>query len=65
VKTIRFYCDEGLIDPARRSDRCFRLFGPEVGADLTFIRTLRSLQISLLDVVKSLDSRRAVRRTLR
>ena len=59
VKTIRFYCDEGLIHPASRSNGGFRLFGPDVFADLTFIRTLRALEIPLPDVLKILESRRS------
>lgn len=59
VKTIRFYCAEGLIEPASRSEGGFRLFGPNVFADLTFIRTLRALEIPLPDVLKILESRRS------
>lgn len=59
VKTIRFYCDEGLIHPTSRSEGGFRLFGPDVFADLTFIRTLRALEIPLPDVRKILETRRS------
>jgi DNA-binding transcriptional MerR regulator len=59
VKTIRFYCDEGLIHPASRSDGGFRLFSPDVFEELTFIRTLRALEIPLPDVMKILESRRS------
>ena len=59
VKTIRFYCDEGLIHPASRSDGGFRLFSPDVFDELTFIRTLRALEIPLTDVLKILESRRS------
>ena len=59
VKTIRFYCDEGLIHPASRSDGGFRLFSPDVFEELTFIRTLRALEIPLPDVLKILESRRS------
>jgi MerR family copper efflux transcriptional regulator len=59
VKTIRFYCDEGLIHPASRSDGGFRLFSPAVFEELTFIRTLRALEIPLPDVLKILESRRS------
>ena len=52
VKTIRFYCDEGLIQPTSRSDGGFRLFNPEALNDLAFIRTLRGLDIPLPDVMK-------------
>ncbi len=59
VKTIRFYCDEGLIHPASRSDGGFRLFSSDVFEELTFIRTLRALEIPLPDVMKILESRRS------
>lgn len=59
VKTIRFYCDEGLIHPASRSGGGFRLFSPDVFDELTFIRTLRALEIPLPDVLKILESRRS------
>ncbi len=59
VKTIRFYCDEGLIHPASRSVGGFRLFSPDVFDELTFIRTLRALEIPLPDVLKILESRRS------
>jgi DNA-binding transcriptional MerR regulator len=59
VKTIRFYCDEGLIHPASRTDGGFRLFSPDVFEELTFIRTLRALEIPLPDVLKILESRRS------
>ena len=59
VKTIRFYCDEGLIQPTSRSDGGFRLFNPEALNDLAFIRTLRGLDIPLHDVMKILESRRS------
>ncbi|MCP9808536.1 MerR family transcriptional regulator [Cyanobium sp. HWJ4-Hawea] len=59
VKTIRFYCDEGLIHPDSRSDGGYRLFDPKVFKDLSFIRTLRDLDISLADVMKILESRRS------
>ena len=58
VKTIRFYCDEGLIHPVSRTGGGFRLFSPDVFAELTFIRTLRALEIPLPDVMKILESRR-------
>ena len=59
VKTIRFYCDEGLIQPTSRSDGGFRLFNPEALNDLAFIRTLSGLDIPLPDVMKILESRRS------
>jgi MerR family copper efflux transcriptional regulator len=41
VKTIRFYCDEGLLQPKGRSDAGYRLFDDENLAELTIIRALR------------------------
>ena len=58
VKTIRFYCDEGLIHPISRSEGGYRLFGEEVFAELTLIRTLKALEIPLHDVSRILESRR-------
>lgn len=59
VKTIRFYCDEGLIDPISRSEGGYRLFGEEVFAELALIRTLRAMDIPLQDVTRILESRRS------
>ena len=58
VKTIRFYCDEGLIHPIKRSQGGYRLFGEEVFAELTLIRTLKAMEIPLHDVTRILESRR-------
>lgn len=59
VKTIRFYCDEGLIQPVGRSDGGYRLFNEEVLVDLSLIRTLRAMEIPLQDVGQILTSRRS------
>ena len=59
VKTIRFYCDEGLIHPISRSEGGYRLFGDEVFAELTLIRTLKAMEIPLQDVRQILESRRS------
>ena len=59
VKTIRYYCDEGLIRPICRSDGGYRLFGDEVFAELTLIRTLKAMEIPLQDVRQILESRRS------
>ena len=50
VKTIRFYCDEGLIQPIGRSHGGYRQFGEEVFAELSLIRTLRAMELPLQDV---------------
>jgi MerR family copper efflux transcriptional regulator len=59
VKTIRFYCDERLIHPIRRSEGGYRLFGDAVLAELALIRTLKAMDIPLQDVTRILDSRRS------
>ncbi len=59
VKTIRFYCDEGIIHPMGRSQGGYRLFGEEVFAELTLIRTLKAMDIPLQDVTRILQSRRS------
>ncbi len=59
VKTIRFYSEEGLIHPIGRSEGGYRLFGEEVFAELTLIRTLKAMEIPLQDVRQFLESRRS------
>ncbi len=59
VKTIRFYCDEGLIQPISRSGGGYRLFADGVFAELTLIRTLRAMEIPLPDVRRILEARRS------
>lgn len=59
VKTIRFYCDQGLIHPAGRSAGGYRLFNEAVFAELSLIRTLKAMEIPLEDVAELLQSRRS------
>ncbi|MFM2080535.1 MAG: hypothetical protein RLZZ124_1008 [Cyanobacteriota bacterium] len=59
VKTIRFYSDEGLIRPAGRSAGGYRLYGEEVLAELSLIRTLKAMEIPLQAVRRILESRRS------
>ncbi|MEB3361578.1 MAG: MerR family transcriptional regulator [Synechococcaceae cyanobacterium] len=59
VKTIRFYCDEGLIQPFGRSEGGYRLFDDEVFAELALIRTLRAMELPLPDVRRILEARRS------
>jgi DNA-binding transcriptional MerR regulator len=59
IKTIRFYCDEGLIHPTGRSEGGYRLFGEEVFAELSLIRTLKAMEIPLQDVRQILEARRS------
>jgi DNA-binding transcriptional MerR regulator len=59
VKTIRFYCDQGLIQPISRSEGGYRLFHEGVFTELTLIRTLRAMEIPLPDVRQILAARRS------
>ena len=59
VKTIRFYCDAGLLHPVDRSAGGYRLFEESVFAELTLIRTLKAMEIPLHDVAQILESRRS------
>ena len=58
VKTIRFYSDEGLILPSSRTEGRYRLFDEGVYAELTLIRTLKALEIPLVDIKAILAARR-------
>lgn len=59
VKTIRFYCDEGLVQPISRSEGGYRLFDEAVFAELALIRTLKAMDLSLQDITQILESRRS------
>ncbi len=50
VKTIRFYCDQGLLQPVARSDGRYRLFDDSVFAELALIRRLRAMDLPLATV---------------
>ena len=59
VKTIRFYCDQGLIRPATRSDGGYRLFDDSIYAELSLIRTLRAMDVPLSELRRILEVRRS------
>lgn len=59
VKTIRFYCDQGLLQPRGRSDAGYRLFDQEALAELTIIRALRAMDVSIPELAKILEVRRS------
>jgi DNA-binding transcriptional MerR regulator len=59
VKTIRFYCDQGLLRPVSRTDGRYRLFDESVYRDLSLIRTLRAMDIPLDTVGSVLEARRS------
>jgi MerR family copper efflux transcriptional regulator len=59
VKTIRFYCDQGLLQPSGRSEGRYRLFDETVYGELALIRTLRALDIPLPTITAVLEARRS------
>ncbi|MCP9804088.1 MerR family DNA-binding transcriptional regulator [Cyanobium sp. T1G-Tous] len=59
VKTIRFYCDQGLLQPSGRSEGHYRLFDKSVDSDLALIRTLRGLELPLPTIKAVLEARRS------
>jgi DNA-binding transcriptional MerR regulator len=58
VKTIRFYCDQGLLHTAR-SEGGYRIFSPESLAELEIIRALRSMDVPIGELALILEVRRA------
>ena len=58
VKTIRFYCDQGLLHTAR-SEGGYRIFSPESLAELEIIRALRSMDVPIGELARILEVRRA------
>ena len=59
VKTIRFYCDQGVLQPSGRSEGRYRLFDNTVYGELALIRTLRALDIPLPTIAAVLEARRS------
>ena len=59
VKTIRYYCDEGLLQPRARSEYGYRLFDEENLAELTIIRSLRAMDVSIPELARILEVRRS------
>jgi MerR family copper efflux transcriptional regulator len=59
VKTIRFYCDQGVLRPIGRSEGGYRLFNDDNLAELAIIRALRALDVSLDELAHILEVRRA------
>jgi len=59
VKTIRYYCDEGLLQPKTRSASGYRLFDEDNLAELKIIRALRAMDVSLPELARILEVRRA------
>ena len=59
VKTVRFYCDEGLISTVSRSPGGYRLFDSSVLGELGLIRALRTMDVPLPELKRILEVRRA------
>ncbi|MFE3543326.1 MerR family transcriptional regulator [Nocardia sp. NPDC059177] len=59
VRTIRFYCDEGLLDAARTSTG-HRVFDPAAVDRLTLLRRLRTLGIGLAAIEDVLRGTRSI-----
>lgn len=59
VKTVRFYCDEGLIGAVSRTQGGYRLFHPVVLDELALIRALRAMDVPLPGLKRILDVRRS------
>lgn len=59
VKTIRFYCDQGLLQPSGRTEGHYRLFDASVYGELGLIRTLRGLELPLPTIKAVLEARRS------
>lgn len=59
VKTVRFYCDEGLIGTVARSPGGYRLFDPAVVGELALIRALRAMDVPLPELRRILEVRRS------
>ena len=60
VRTVRFWTDEGLVDPPRRSAGGYRLYDATAVARLDLVRTLRELGLGLAAVRELLAARRTV-----
>jgi DNA-binding transcriptional MerR regulator len=60
VRTVRFWTDEGLVDPPRRSAGGYRLYDAASVARLDLVHTLRGLGLGLPAVRELLAARRSV-----
>ncbi|MGY1593422.1 MerR family transcriptional regulator [Geodermatophilus sp. SYSU D00708] len=60
VRTVRFWSDEGLVDPPVRSAAGYRLYDAAAVARLDLVRTLRELGLGLPAIRELLARRRTV-----
>jgi MerR family Zn(II)-responsive transcriptional regulator of zntA len=59
VRTVRYYMEEGFIEPAARSAGGFYLFSPEAAETVFFISKLRQTGLSLKEIQKIYNARRS------
>lgn len=59
IKTIRFYCQQGLLQSPERSEGGYRLFDTSIFAELDLIRTLKYIDAPLEQIRQLLQSRRS------
>ncbi len=59
VKTIRFYCDQGLLQLRGRSNAGYRFFDEDNLAELAIIRALRAMDVSIPELARILEVRRS------
>ncbi|MGA4845309.1 MerR family transcriptional regulator [Streptomyces sp. G5(2025)] len=55
VKTIRFYSDRGIVEPADRTHAGYRLYALDTVARLALVRTLRELGLGLAMIRRVVD----------
>jgi len=60
ARTIRFWCDAGVLAPAGRSASGYRHFDAAAVARLDLVRTLRELGLSLDQIMQALGGRTSV-----
>jgi DNA-binding transcriptional MerR regulator len=60
ARTIRFWCDSGVLPPAMRSPGGYRRYDAEAIARLALVRTLRDLGLGLDDIRAALAGRKTV-----
>jgi DNA-binding transcriptional MerR regulator len=60
TRTIRFWCDSGVLPPAQRSAGGYRRYDAAALAHLALVRTLRDLGLGLDDIRAALEGRKSV-----
>jgi DNA-binding transcriptional MerR regulator len=60
VKTVRYYCDIGLLPVAERSAGGHRRFGPDALERLHLIRRLRALELPIATITEAVTGQRSL-----